>query len=682
MRSGRGKAISRLRVFSRHVVTLREVNGRLRADLPAGLAGCWCLVRLHGVSAPVRLSFVDQERGQVVRDVFLIRGRHGVQRVLVHVPLHARLIEFLAFTEPDHAIECVVKAVISRLPRAVAGAWLALRALPSLLQVLPGSGLSRPGLLRALIGRASLQLAAAPDYATWTRLYDPATPAVPQLGNELLVAVVEDAGAAVLLDRSLASLRRAGLSPAAVCRVADPQAWRAALARAAGRPVAVLQAGECVASGGLAAMLAGMRNGAALAYGDDDRLDLAGARTRPHFKPLIAPALLHSFTLSSGLMAFRPSLLEGITDAALVHADSIRLAATLQAFAAEPAPVLHRLQRVLTHRLDGTADPPWQVAQDLVRADLARRGCSAEMSVSSVGLTVRRTSSATRSVGIVVPSACRSRHVLFCIRRLIERTEFPIDSVVVAISSPSPDARQRRIMAALGRLPRVRVLNYPLAEFDFAAINNLAAQEIRSELLLLLNDDVAPLGRDWLGRMVAQLDDSSVGVVGARLLYGNGMAQHAGVVVGLAHLCEHNDRFLREGDPGPFGSVVLDRDVSAVTGACLLIRTELWRRLGGLDPAFAIALNDVDLCLRARAAGSRVVYAAGAVLTHYESLSLGRHYAGQRAGREGSEVRLLRQRWSAVIADDPFYNRNMSQEIGREWQPSFPPRQPADGKVE
>ena len=237
-------------------------------------------------------------------------------------------------------------------------------------------------------------------------------------------------------------------------------------------------------------------------------------------------------------------------------------------------------------------------------------------------------------------------------------------------------------MAALRRLPRVRVLNYPLAEFDFATINNLAAQEIQSELLLLLNDDVAPLGRDWLGRMVAQLDDPSVGIVGARLLYGNGMVQHAGVVVGLAHLCEHNDRFLREGDPGPFGSVVLDRDVSDVTGAFLLIRTELWRRLGGLDPAFAIALNDVDLCLRARAAGSRVVYAAGAVLTHYESLSLGRHYAGQRAGREGSEVRLLRQRWSAVIADDPFYNRNMSQEIGREWQPSFPPRQPADGKVE
>lgn len=617
-----------------------------------------------------------------MRDVFLVRSRRGVQHVLVHVPLHARLVEFRAFAEPHELVPSSIKAVIRRWPRTVAGVRLLLRALPLLPNVLDGSWLGLVGLIRATVGRASLQLDAAPDYATWVRLYDSAAHAPCATGDTFLVVVVEDARAPDLLDRTLASLQAQGLGSVALRRVSDPPSWHAALAEAAGRPVAVLQAGECVASGGLAAMLNALQNGAALAYGDEDRLDETGARTRPHFKPLIAPALLRSVTLSSGLMAFQPELLDGIADAALAHADTIRLAATLRAFAAQPAPVIHRVQRVLTHRVDGTAEPPRQVAQELVRADLVRLGRSADLTFSDVGLQVRQAPSAARTVSVVVPSACRSRHVLSCIRRLIERTDFPVAEIVVAVSAQRPDARQRRIMAALARLPRVRVLTSPSAEFDYAEVNNLAAQAVRSELLLLLNDDVAPLGRDWLGRMVAQLEDPTVGIVGARLLYGNGTVQHAGVVVGLAHLCEHNDRFLRPGDPGPFGSVVLERDVSAVTGACLLIRTELWTRLGGLDPAFAIALNDVDLCLRARAAGFRVIYAAGAVLTHYESLSLGRHYAGRRAGREGNEVRLLRQRWSAVIADDPFYNCNMSHEIGREWQPSFPPRNPAVGKLD
>jgi GT2 family glycosyltransferase len=170
------------------------------------------------------------------------------------------------------------------------------------------------------------------------------------------------------------------------------------------------------------------------------------------------------------------------------------------------------------------------------------------------------------------------------------------------------------------------------------------------------------------------MEDPRVGIVGARLLYGNGMVQHEGVIMGLANLCEHAGR-LRDGrDPGPHGIGLIDREVSAVTGACLLIRSCLYSELGGMDEAYAIALNDVDLCLRAREAGWRVVYCAGAVLHHYESLSLGRHYGGARAGLESVEVQRLRARHAAVIGADPFYSPLASLQPGREWQPAFPPR--------
>ena len=93
-----------------------------------------------------------------------------------------------------------------------------------------------------------------------------------------------------------------------------------------------------------------------------------------------------------------------------------------------------------------------------------------------------------------------------------------------------------------------------------------------------------------------------------------------------------------------------------------------------MDEAFAVALNDVDFCLRAGQAGARIVIAAEVTLFHYESLSLGRHYEGSRAGLEALEVRRLRERWACVIADDPFYSPLASLEPGREFQPGFPPR--------
>jgi GT2 family glycosyltransferase len=150
--------------------------------------------------------------------------------------------------------------------------------------------------------------------------------------------------------------------------------------------------------------------------------------------------------------------------------------------------------------------------------------------------------------------------------------------------------------------------------------------------------------------------------------------QHEGVIMGLAGLCEHAGR-LRAADAGGAGAMGrITREVSAVTAACMLVRSKLYRDLGGMDEGFAVALNDVDFCLRARQAGWRIVYCAESALYHFESLSLGRHYGGARAALEQREVRLLRTRWAACIEDDPFYNPLASLEPGREWQPAFPPR--------
>jgi GT2 family glycosyltransferase len=145
--------------------------------------------------------------------------------------------------------------------------------------------------------------------------------------------------------------------------------------------------------------------------------------------------------------------------------------------------------------------------------------------------------------------------------------------------------------------------------------------------------------------------------------------------MGLANLCEHAFRLADRGESGPQGLAKLDRRVSAVTAACMLVKRSLYESLGGLDEAFAIALNDVDFCLRAGQAGACIVLAAGVEMYHFESMSLGRHYQGWRAHLEAIEVRRLRESWAGVIAADPYYHPCASLELGREFQPGFPPRQ-------
>ena len=274
---------------------------------------------------------------------------------------------------------------------------------------------------------------------------------------------------------------------------------------------------------------------------------------------------------------------------------------------------------------------------------------------------------------MIIPTAARAPHVLRCIRRTALLTDYPDLEIIVALSATiENDWTQQEIVRALSRLPRVRVIDLALAGFNYAEAINRTAEQARGDYLLLLNDDVAPQEPDWLHRM-ATLLTAPVRIAGARLLYGNDMIQHGGVTMGLADLCEHSGRFWSPDDPGPAGIALLDRDVSAVTAACLLVENSLFRELGGLDTGFAIALNDVDFCLRAGKAGAGIAFCAGATLYHYESLSLGRHYEGDRAGLEATEVRALRERWPGIIVQDPFYNPQASRDPAMEWQPAFPP---------
>ena len=199
--------------------------------------------------------------------------------------------------------------------------------------------------------------------------------------------------------------------------------------------------------------------------------------------------------------------------------------------------------------------------------------------------------------------------------------------------------------------------------FNYSAINNLGVKYASGEYVLLLNNDTEVITVNWMEELLMYAQREDVGAVGAKLYYGDKTIQHAGVVLGLgAHrTAGHSHYRQHRQNLGYMGRLCYAQDVSAVTGACLLVRKERYLSVGGLDKSFAVSLNDVDFCLKLREKGLLNVFTPFAELFHYESASRGLDDKGERAQRYNRESERFREKWKKVLeAGDPYYNLNFS----------------------
>lgn len=189
----------------------------------------------------------------------------------------------------------------------------------------------------------------------------------------------------------------------------------------------------------------------------------------------------------------------------------------------------------------------------------------------------------------------------------------------------------------------------------FAAINNFGASEAKGEHLLLLNNDVEVVSRDWLTALVEHAQRPEVGAVGAKLLYPDGRIQHAGLVLGVVGPANHAFKYQPADQSSYQGLADVVRNCSAVTGACLMVRKKAFDEVGGFDLRFRVAYNDVDLCLKLRQRGYLIVYTPFAVLSHYESATRGTLHPPE-------EEALAWRMWGDVIRrGDPYYNPNLTR---------------------
>ncbi|HEY2618378.1 MAG TPA: glycosyltransferase family 2 protein [Acetobacteraceae bacterium] len=265
-------------------------------------------------------------------------------------------------------------------------------------------------------------------------------------------------------------------------------------------------------------------------------------------------------------------------------------------------------------------------------------------------------------VSLIVPTRDRAELLARCVDGLLRRTDYrPIELLIVDNDSTEPETHA--LFARLAADPRVRVITSP-GPFNYSALNNRAVNVARGDILVLVNNDVDVIERHWLTEMTALVVQPDVGAVGAKLWYADDRLQHGGIVLGAgavegvgAHLQPNAAR----DDQGYFGRLGLSRDVSAVTGACLAVRRSVYLSVGGLDEAnLPVAFNDVDLCLRLRERGFRIVWTPFAELYHLESATRGPDTTDEALPRFQREVAFMRRRWSTVLDADPFYSPNFS----------------------
>lgn len=209
---------------------------------------------------------------------------------------------------------------------------------------------------------------------------------------------------------------------------------------------------------------------------------------------------------------------------------------------------------------------------------------------------------------------------------------------------------------------RVKIVNYH-GGFNYSAINNLGAEYSDGEYLLLLNNDTQVITVNWMEELLMYAQRKDVGAVGGKLYYGNKTIQHAGVVLGLgAHRTAGHTHYGQSRENlGYMGRLCYTQNVSAVTGACLMVKKHLFTEVGGLDTNFEISLNDVDFCLKLRERGYLNVFTPFAELYHFESISRGLDDQGEKAQRYNRESERFREKWKDVLQKgDPYYNVNFS----------------------
>ena len=262
-------------------------------------------------------------------------------------------------------------------------------------------------------------------------------------------------------------------------------------------------------------------------------------------------------------------------------------------------------------------------------------------------------------VSIIIPTRDEGEMLKRCLDSLHTVTDYP-DYEIIIIDHESTEPLAREIINGLKEKTNFHVETYS-GSFNFSAMVNKGARKASGEIFVLLNNDTEIIHESWLKKLVSQTERENIGIVGALLLFPDGTIQHAGVHPGITGLMGHGHKHWPGDSAGYFSRLKIPHYVAAVTGACMAIKKSTWELLGGFDEInLAVAYNDIDICLKARALGLKIILDPNIRLLHHESATRGFDTDSSAESRLMKELNLMKERWGTLLFSDPAYSPNLS----------------------
>ncbi len=431
-----------------------------------------------------------------------------------------------------------------------------------------------------------------------------------------------------------------------------------------------------------------IENGADFIYCDEDKFEsLNKGFFAPYFKPDFSPDMLCAnnyichFTVFDRKLIDKVGMFRSDFDGSQDHDFILRLT--------EQAKKIVHIPKLLYH---------WRVSSASVASDPGAKPYTVKAGIKAVsehlnriGLCgtvesspfhpnfyrLRYTIKGEPLISILIPSCNHTDDLDKCIKSIENLSTYRNFEIIVIENNSNSETFE--YYKTLEQYENVSVVVYKTDTFNYSAINNFGAQFASGEYLLLLNNDIEVISPSWLEEMLMFAQRPDVGAVGAKLYYPDDTIQHAGVVVGLGGVAGHSFVHNSRSSVGYFGRCAMQQNISAVTAACIMVPRRVWDQINGLDESFAVAFNDIDMCMRIRKAGYLICFTPYAELYHYESKSRGLDDVDPvKAKRFNGEVLHFKEVWqNELIAGDPYYNKNLTL-IGQ----SFTPKTSAEIKAD
>ena len=408
-------------------------------------------------------------------------------------------------------------------------------------------------------------------------------------------------------------------------------------------------------------------------YSDEDKLEMDGTYSDPHFKPNFAPDMFLSQNYISHFGVIKKELIDNVGGWSLGLEGAQDYDLYLKVL--EQTDKIIHIPKVLYHwrKIPGSTAAGFseksyaqEAGRKAIENAMKRRVIDANVSNGRYPGTykVSYTLKSNPLVSIVIPFKDKPELIKMSIESILQKSTYQ-NYEIIGISNNSEQEETFEEMKRLESLDgRVKFYEYN-EPFNYSAINNYAVKNFaKGEHIILMNNDIEIISKNWIEELLMHSQREKIGVVGSKLYYPNDTIQHAGVIIGIGGVAGHSHKYFKKNDSGYFSRLHLTQNVSANTAALFMVKKKIFDKVGGLDEKnLKVAFNDVDFCLRVREKGYLNLFTPFAEAYHHESISRGHEDSPEKIARFNNEVKYMKKRHKKILENgDPYYNPNLTLE--------------------